>query len=207
MLILQDLEYKPVGYPANVKTNCQTIINQSGQRVLADGINVYEYPELQDPTVINKLGLMYDSCWQDLDRIIAEDPQGQPVYAPDNLNYKFTDPGVYQITLMMGGLGFDLEGITYRSDPASVRASIIVTHKTMTFNVGAAAPSVNKFVSNVGVSIQDMNAGDKQSWILADNTLDSGDHRKNLLQKRSKWYFSSCGTLPVYLSSTETKIL
>ena len=72
----KDLEYKPVGYPANVKTNCQTIINQSGQRVLADGINVYEYPELQDPTVINKLGLMYDSCWQDLDRIIAEDPKG-----------------------------------------------------------------------------------------------------------------------------------
>ena len=196
----KDLEYKPVGYPANVKTNCQTIINQSGQRVLADGINVYEYPELQDPTVINKLGLMYDSCWQDLDRIIAEDPQGQPVYAPDNLNYKFTDPGVYQITLMMGGLGFDLEGITYRSDPASVRASIIVTHKTMTFNVGAAAPSVNKFVSNVGVSIQDMNAGDKQSWILADNTLDSSDHRKNLFAEEvlNGTFRGTAGTLPVY---------
>ncbi len=196
----KDLEYKPVGYPANVKTNCQTIINQSGQRVLSDGINVYEYPELQDPTVINKLGLMYDSCWNDLDRVIAQDPQGQPVYAPDNLTYKFTDPGVYQITLMVGGLGFDLEGITYRSDPASVRASIIVTHKTMTFNVGAAAPNVNKFVSNVGVSIQDLDSGNTQSWVLADGTLDSNTQIKNTFAKEvvNGTFRGDVGNLPVY---------
>ncbi len=196
----KNLEYKPLGYPANVKTNCQSIINQAGTRVLSDGITVYQYPDLQDPTVINKLGLMYDSCWQDLERIIAEDPQGKPVYSPDNLTYKFTDPGVYQITLMIGGLGFDLEGITYRSDPASVRASIIVTHKTMTFNVGAAAPSVNQFVSNMGISIQDMSSGDKASWELGNDTFGSSNEINSTFADEvlDGTFRGLAGNLPVY---------
>ena len=194
-----DLEYKPPGSSDRVKTGCSSIVNPTGSRVLAEGITVYTFPHLQDPTVVNKLGLMYDSCWQDLDRVIAKDPQQLPVYAPNNLRYKFVDPGVYEVTLMIGALGFDLEDITYRSDPASVRASIIVTHHTMKINVGAQKPGTNPFVTDVGIGAKDLKSGGAHHWHFPDSTLGVSDLKGAFATKvEGNMFKGSIGSLPVY---------
>lgn len=194
-----DLEFRPAGYPSKLKSGCISIINPTGTRVLNDGITVYQFPQLQDPAVVNKLGLMYDSCWQDLDREIAVDPQNLSVIAPDNLNYKFVDPGVYEVTLMIGALGFDLEGITYRSDPASVRASIIVTHHTMKVNVGAQKPGTNPFVTDVSIGMQDLKSGKTHSWLLPEDTLSISEHKDAFAAKSEGNLFKGpVGALPIY---------
>ncbi len=119
------------------------------------GNGFYQWPELENPAGTQLRGLLFDSCWQDMKRVVAGSLE-TPVYAPEDLNYNFLDPGKYQVTLMVGALGFDLTDITYLSDPASVASTMIVTYSHMLIHVGAEAPASNPYLTDIEVNAVDL---------------------------------------------------
>ncbi len=146
-----DMPYAPVieNVPAaglRVKPNCELI--------RADGTS--PEPVLESPnTIALKRGLLFDSCWQDMSRMIAGSASA-PVYAPEDMPYNFKDPGEYEVTLMLGAVGFDLTGVTYLSDPSTVPAALVVTSYTMPVTVGSALPVANPFLNQIRVNVTDL---------------------------------------------------
>lgn len=111
----------------------------------------HTYPEVEDPYNNNTgKGLLYDTCWHDFQDDLL--PAGSPMYAPPELDYNFTDPGEYSVTLMVAALSANLEGITFLSDPQSVASTMIVTYYAMPVTVGPQPLSAaNNYVTEVEI--------------------------------------------------------
>ncbi len=94
-------------------------------------------------------GLMYDSCWQDLNTSVAK-AASTSTYQPDPLDFVFDDPGSYEVTLMFGGLRFNADNLTFLDNPDSVVGEVVVTWYTMPIHVGAkpaqAGPEIRDLV-------------------------------------------------------------
>jgi len=183
------------GTSNKVIVDCVPIKNPSGARITSGPQPVYEYPDKEDPSLINRFGLMHDTCWQDMNRMIATDSEGREIYAPKNLDFKFFDPGDYEVTLLVGALGFDLDGITYLSDPAAVQAMIIVTHNTQMVTVGAKNPAPNPFVYDVKVAANDQAS---PASLRVGERLGSSDYKALFGSNNTNGrYHGPLGSLPV----------
>ncbi len=126
----------------------------------------------------NEPGVLFDSCWQDfgtnnsnlgeLDNISTGIPD---VINPPTLNYKFNDPGVYNIQLWVGGLRFFADDFTFLDNPATISMVLDATNTVSTIRVGATT------IANSDESIK--------SVVIANNDLESSEETRSAIYGNS----------------------
>lgn len=166
-------------YYAGLSTEDQTALLESGVNIT------------------NAEGVMFDSCWKDfeipsevtasphltvpnypetsLGSILVGD---QEVVVPASLNFTFEDPGIYEVQLLVGGLQYNADELTFLNKPDSVQFQLSVTKTVSIINVQAYAAQAGDEISDVVVASND----------LATNLqLRSGIHPGNIPKMESEY--------------------
>ena len=169
----------------NQKLNCNPVKHD----------NTFTYPEVEDPYNNGKgQGLLFDTCWQDLDNNILA--TGSEMFAPKELPYNFRDPGEYTVTLMIAALSANLNGITFLSDPQSVASTMIVTYYAMPVTVGTQPlANANNFVTDLEITANSI--ANDEHLKLSFNTLTP--FKKSFANKVTDGVLEGdLGTAPLY---------